>query len=65
MKVTRKPCHSEGCPTWPTWKIRAAGDRLERNWVYACGRHLNSAALECASDVGVRLDVVRVRSDER
>ena len=52
------------CRTWPAWKVRHKGDSLERNWLYACGRHLNQVAQEWAWDAGEKLDLVRIRSEE-
>lgn len=53
-----------GCGTWPTWKVRSKGDKAERNWLYACGRHLNRVAKDWATEAGSELDVVRVLSDD-
>lgn len=52
------------CDTWPAWKVRHKGDGMERNWLYACGRHLNQVAQDWASEAGTELDLVRVRSDD-
>ena len=52
------------CRTWPAWKVRAKGDTMERNWLYACGRHLNQVAQEYGSEPGDELDLVRVRPDD-
>jgi hypothetical protein len=52
------------CRTWPAWKVRAKGDSLERNWLYACGRHINRLAQDWASEAGDQLDLIRIRSDE-
>lgn len=51
------------CKAWPIWKVREPGDRMERNWLYACGRHLNSVAKECAFEAGDKLDLVRILDD--
>lgn len=52
------------CYAWPLWKVRNEGDRLDRNWLYACGRHLNQVAKDWAPEVGGKLDLVRVSSDD-
>lgn len=61
----RPRCEGGGarCQTWPTWKIREPGDSLERNWVYACGRHLHQLAAEGKVEAGDRLDLVRVKGE--
>jgi len=63
--VSRPKCDAERpCSTWPTWKIRHKGDQLERNWLFACGRHLHQIAIDYAVYAGTELDLVRVKSDE-
>lgn len=52
------------CRAHPAWKVRNRGDSLERNWLYACGRHLNQVARDWAPEAGTKLDLVRVRSDD-
>ena len=52
------------CPSWPLWKIRRPGDSSERNWTFACGRHLNQIAGDQAFDAGMQLDLVRVMGDD-
>lgn len=49
-----------GCPAYPLWKVRAKGDKLERNWFYACGRHIN----EIARDTGRKLDMEFIAHDD-
>jgi hypothetical protein len=44
--------------------MREPGDQSERNWLYACGRHLSAVAKECTYQAGDRLDVVRVLGEE-
>jgi hypothetical protein len=44
--------------------MRRPGDSLERNWTFACGRHLNQIASDQSFDVGMQLDLVRVKGDE-
>lgn len=51
------------CQAWPMWKIREPGDKLDRNWVYACGRHLNQIAAEEKAEAGDRLSLVRVKGE--
>jgi hypothetical protein len=52
------------CYAWPLWKLRDEGDTLERNWLFACGRHLNQIAREQAVHAGMKLDLIRIHSDE-
>lgn len=65
--MSRRKCDggtpARGCSTWPTWKIREPGDSLDRNWVYACGRHLHQLAAEEKAEAGDRLDLVRVKGE--
>lgn len=55
------------CTVRPTWKIREKGDRLERNWFYACGRHLHFAADEMTGGEqgGPGIDLVRIATSQR
>ena len=52
------------CGVWPTWKVRAKGDKAERNWLYACGRHINQVAKDWAPEAGCQIDLIRVLSDD-
>lgn len=52
------------CPSLPLWKMRSPGDSMERNWTFACGRHLNQIASDQAFDSGMKMDLVRVKGDE-
>ena len=54
---------ARGCKVWPAWKVRTKGEVLERNWLYACGRHLNQVATEWGPEAGDEIDLVRVRTD--
>jgi hypothetical protein len=67
--VTRPKCDGGprgDCATWPTWKIREKSDTSDRNWFYACGRHLHFAADEMTGGEqgGPGIDLVRIRTDE-
>jgi hypothetical protein len=46
------------CPRRPVWKARVKGDRLDRNWVYACARHLHTVCAEHGERADI--DVTRI-----
>jgi hypothetical protein len=71
MNATSRPGCDGGplgsCRIRPTWKLREKGDKLERNWFFACGRHLHYTAEEIAGDEqgGPGLDLIRIKTNER
>lgn len=46
------------CPRRPAWKAREKGDHLERNWVYACPRHLHHICAEHGERADI--DITRI-----
>jgi len=57
----RLPCEGgefDQCGRHPAWAVREKGDRMERNWSFACAQHLNRVA--CQYGERAEIDLVRI-----